>query len=166
MATNKIYATPGTAVVFQKSGGDVTFTMDDGVAAGDGQVSNQLDRGAGARPARYLIEATIKWVATPALGDTCRIYLYSAQKAASAVDLTGDGAVTPETKFYNFILACQVICSVAADQAFYAAGVVEIYGRYVNLGVWNASATKALNATANACSITLTPMPDDIQAAA
>lgn len=166
MTTNKIYYTPGTAAVFQDTSGDVTFTMKDGVTTGNGQISNQLDRGAGSLPARYKWEATIKWVATPTLGDAVRIYMYAAQKASSAVDLTGDGDVTPETKFGNFALIGQVVCSVAADQAFYASGIIEIYGRYVNLGIWNTSATKALNATSNACSITLTPIPDDIQAAA
>jgi len=166
MTTNKIYYTPGTGTVFQASSGDVTFTLADGVDLGNGQVSNQWDRGAGSLPARYKWEATIKWVATPTLGDAVRLYLYAAEKANTAVDLTGDGDVTPETKFGNFALIGQVLCTVAADQAFYGSGIVEIYGRYVNLGVWNASATKDLNATANACSIKLTPIPDDIQAAA
>lgn len=166
MTTNKIYYVPEAGVTFQESGGDVTFTMDENVAAGDGQASNQWDRGAGAQPLRFKWEATIKWVATPALGDECRIYLFAAEKSNSAVDLSSDGAVTPETKFDNFALIGKVVCSVAADQAFYGSGILEIYGRYVNLGVWNASSTVALNATANACSIKLTPIPTDIQAAA
>jgi len=166
MATNKIYVTPGTATTFKDASGDVTFTMKDGVAAGNGQVSDQWDRGASSLPSRYKWEATMKWVATPALGDVVRIYLYAAQKANTAVDLTGDGDVTPETKFGNFALIGQVICSVAADQAFYGSGIIELYGRYVNLGIWNASSTKTLNATSEACSITLTPISDDIQAAA
>lgn len=166
MTTNKIYITPGTAVTFCESGGDVTFTLNDTVDLANGQVSNQWDRGAGSVPARYLWEAYIKWVATPALNDIVRIYLYAAQSSSSAVDLAADGDVTPETKFNNFTCIGQVVCSVAADQVFYASGVIEIFGRYVNLGVWNASATKDLNATANACKIILTPMPEDIQAAA
>jgi len=165
MTTNKIYVTPGTATTFKDANGDVVFTLKDAVDLGNGQVSNQWDRGAGSLPARYKWEATIKWVATPALGDVVRLYLYAAQKANTAVDLTGDGDVTPETKFGNFALIGQVICTVAADQAFYASGIIEIYGRYVNLGVWNASATKDLNATSEACAITFTAMPDDIQAA-
>lgn len=166
MTTNLIKYSPQTATLFTASGGDITFTLGDAVDFGNGQVSNQLDRGTGDLPSRYKWEATIKWVATPALGDICRIYLYAAQKSSSAVDLTGDGDVTPETKFGNFALIGQVICTVAADQAFYGSGIVEIYGRYVNLGVWNASGTVDLNATANACGITLTPIPDAVQAAA
>lgn len=166
MTTNKIYVAPGTGVNFKDANGDVVFTLKDGVDLANGQVSDQWDRGAGAVPARYKWEATMKWVATPTLGDAVRIYLYAAQKANTAVDLTGDGDVSAETKFGNFAMIGQVLCTVAADQAFYASGIIEIYGRYVNLGVWNASASKDLNATSEACSITLTPMPDDIQAAA
>lgn len=164
MATQAVLAKMGTAVVFTESGGDVTFTLNDGVDLGNGQVSNQWDRGAGALPTTYLLDAKIKWVATPTLGDVVRLYLSDSQ--ATARDLTSDGDVTPETKFGNFRYVGQVICSVAADQTFYASYIVQIVGRYVNLGVWNASGTKDLNAAANACSITLTPCYPDIQAAA
>jgi hypothetical protein len=166
MTTNKIYATPGTAVTFTKSGGDVTFTLDDTVDLGNGQVSNQWDRGAGpSYPILYKWEFYCKWVATPTLSDSARLYLYDAQSANTAVDLSADGDVTPESKFNNFRLIGSCICSVAADQTFYACGLVAIYGRYVNLGVWNGSGTKDLNATANVSKVILTPMPDDIQAA-
>lgn len=164
MATNAIMSKMGTPVVFQESGGNVTFTLNDTVDLGNGQVSNQWDRGASPRPTTYLLDAKIKWVATPTLGDVVRIYLSDSE--ATDRDLAADGDVTPETKFGNFRFVGQVVCSVAADQAFHASFVVEIVGRYVNLGVWNASGTKDLNATANACSITLTPCYPDIQAAA
>ena len=163
MATNAILSKAGTLVVFQDADGDVTFTLKDGVAAGNGQVSNQWDRGAAARATTYLMDAAIKWAETPTLGDVCRIYLSDSE--ATGRDLSSDGDVTPETKFDNFRFVGQAVCSVAADQTFYASFLVEIVGRYVNLGVWNASATKTLNATSKACSITLTPIYPDIQAA-
>lgn len=159
---NKVYYAPETAIVFQESGGDVTFTLDETITAGDGQVSNQYDRSTGSKPRLYLWEATIRWAAAPTLGDVCRIYLNSYQKSSSASDLTSDGAVTPETKFDNFKLIGQVVASVATDQAFYASGIVAITGRYINLGVWNAGA-QTLDDTANTCTITLTPVPDEIQ---
>lgn len=164
MATNAILSKMGTAVVFQESGGTVTFSLNDGVTAGNGQVSNQWDRGASPRPTTYLLDAKIRWAATPTLGDVCRIRLFDSE--ATDRDLAADGDVTPETKFDNFLFVGQVVCSVAADQAFYASFIVKIVGRYVNLGVWNASATKALHADDNASSITLTPCYPDIQAAA
>ncbi len=164
MATQAILSKMGTAVVFQESGGNVTFTLSDGVAAGNGQVSNQWDRGASPRAAMYLLDAKIKWADTATLGDVCRIYLSDSESTSR--DLSADADVTPETKFGNFRFVGQVVCSVAANQAFYASFVVEIIGRYVNLGVWNGSATKTLHADDNASSITLTPYYPDVQAAA
>ncbi len=165
MSTNAIYDKQGTSVTFIDTGGDVTFTLNDTVDLGNGQCSNQWDRGAGAsRPSLYKWDAVMKWVATPTLGDAVRIYLWDS--TATGGDLVADGDVTPETKFGNFRLIGQVICSVAADQAFYASGLVAIFGRYVNLGVWNASGTKDLNATASASKIVLTPFYPDVQAAA
>jgi hypothetical protein len=164
MSTNAVLIKTGTPVTFTKSGGDVTFTLDDTVDLGNGQVSNQWDRGTSSVPTTYKWKATIKWVATPTLGDTVRIYLFDSP--TTTADLAADGDVTPETKFNNFRLIGTAICSVAADQVFYASGVVEIFGRYVNLGVWNGSATKDLNATDNASYIVLTPYYPEIQAAA
>ena len=57
MATNAILSKMGTPVVFQESGGNVTFTLNDTVDLGNGQVSNQWDRGASPRPTTYLLDA-------------------------------------------------------------------------------------------------------------
>jgi hypothetical protein len=165
MSTNAILWTPGTAMTFTKSGGGTTqWTLDDTVDLGNGQVSNQWDRGTGAKPATYLWTANIKWVATPTLGDTVRLYLW--QSSTTTGDLVADADVTPETKFNNFLLLGTVICSVAADQVFYGSGIITILGRYVNLGIWNGSATKDLNATDNVSFVTLTPYNAEIEAAA
>jgi hypothetical protein len=43
---------------------------------------------------------------------------------------------------------------------------VPLTQRYFSVGIWNASATKNLQATANASLVIVTPNPDDIQAAA
>ena len=165
MATNAIYDKSGSAVTFKDANGTVTFTLKDAVDLGDGQVSNVYDAGATPRPCMYKWEARIKWVATPTLGDTVRLYAYSTDTSGNA-DLTSDGGVTPETKFGNFKPIGQVICSVAADQYFYGTGLVYLAGRYIYLGVWNASATKDLNATSEANVISLTPVYPDVQAAA
>lgn len=165
MTTNAVYEKSGAAITFKDANGTVTFTLKDAVDLGNGQSSNIGDLGATPRPMLYSWEARMKWVATPALGDIVRLYAFCSDVSGEA-DLVADGDVTPETKFGNFILIGQVICSVAADQYFYGAGIVLLPRRYVVLGVWNASATKDLNATSEACVIKLTPIYPDIQAAA
>jgi hypothetical protein len=161
MTTNKIYESPGTSKTFQDSGGDVTFAMA-GIALGAGQASAQLDLTAASKPGLYKWEFTCRWVATPTLGDVVRLYAFMG--TGTSVDISA-GAVTPETKLYNFQFLGQVVCSVAADQAFYANGLVFLEGQYLVLAIWNASATKALG-TSNQCSIKLIPYYPDIQAAA
>jgi hypothetical protein len=164
MTTNAIYGKSGSAITFKDANGTVVFTLKDAVDLGNGQSSAIGDLGATPRPMMYSWEARMKWVATPALGDVVRLYAYCSDVSADA-DLASDGDVTPETKFGNFQLIGQVICSVAADQYFYAAGMVYLPRRYIVLGVWNASGTKDLNATSEACVIKLTPVYDDVQAA-
>ena len=161
MTVNAIYYQPGTAIAFKDSGGDVAFAIAS-CSNGAGYASAQYDRSTGNKPARYKVDFICKWVNAPTLGDICRLYMFASQQ--SSYD-NAAGAVTPETKFSNYALIGQAVCSVAADQAFYYSCVVEIYGRYIQFGIWNTSA-KAMNATGNASSVTITPIPDDIEAAA
>jgi len=165
MTTNAIYDKSGSAITFKDANGTVVFTLKDGVDLGNGQSSAIGDLGVTPRPMLYSWEARIKWVATPTLGDIVRIYAFCSDVSAEA-DLAADGDVTPETKFGNFVFMGQVVCSVAADQYFYGSGLIYLPRRYLVLGVWNASATKDLNATSEANVIKLTPIYPDIQAAA
>jgi hypothetical protein len=164
MTTQAIYDKHGGITTFKDANGSVLFTLKDAVDLGNGQVSNVFDSGESPQPRLYRWNARIKWVATPALGDIVRIYGFSSPVSGEA-DVSGDGDVTPESKFGNFVLLGQVVCTVANDQYFYGAGVVFLPDRYIVLGVWNASATKDLNATSEACVISLTPLYPDIQAA-
>jgi hypothetical protein len=148
MTTNAIFDKVGTTVTFTKSGGDIAFTLD-AVASANGQSSAQWTRGATPQPGLYKWEMFWKWVDTCALGDVCRLYLYDG--LTTAADLVADADVAVETTLSsNFKLIGQVVANLAATSVFYSTGLVYITGRYVVLGVWNASATKASNATANA----------------
>jgi hypothetical protein len=166
MTTNAIYSKSGSAITYKDANGTYVFTMKDAVDLGNGQSSAIGDLGATPRPFDYSWEARMKWVSNAALGDVVRIYAYCSDVSGEA-DLVADGDVTLETKFGNFALIGQVTCTVAAsDQYFYGAGVITLPRRYLVLGVWNASATKDLNATSEACVIKLTPIYPDVQAAA
>jgi hypothetical protein len=165
MTTNAIYEKSGSVISFKDASGTVAFTLQDAVDLGNGQSSAIGDLGAMPRATMYSWEARMKWVATPTLGDVIRLYAYCSDVSGDA-DLVADADVTPETKFSNFVPMGQVVCSVAADQYFYAAGMIYLPRRYVVLGVWNASASKDLNASSQACVIKLTPVYPDIQAGA
>jgi hypothetical protein len=165
VATQKVYETPGTTVTFRGSGGTVTFTPQiEGQAKG--RISNQWDRGAGSQPARYKWRMKTRWVATATSGDALRIYLITSDGAnpdgtLSATD-TELGIEAPLMGNCQFIGA---VVSAGVNQVEASSGVCLIHDRYVQVAVWNGSATKGLTNTETDHIFTLIPIPDDIQAA-
>ena len=165
MATNKIYYTPGTAKTFKNTGGDVTLTLKN-VANGAGRLSAQLDRGAGSLPARYKVEVVMKYAANVTIGLVSRIYLHAAENGSALVDGgTSDASIAAETQFGNFAFIGQNAAAALSVGPFYSSHIVEIYGRYVSVGVWNASGQATENLDGSSY-VVLTPIPDDVQAAA
>ena len=169
MSTNKIYATKGDVVTFSGSGGTILWTPQ-AIAGGNGRISSVWDRGAGSLPTRYLWRLTTKWATTPTAGESLRMYLVtsSVEETAALTDggfTFGDATITSETELYN---NCQAIGSVIARAAvgpYCSSGIIYIYERYVAIAGWNGSGSDALTNTVGDHIFTLTPVPDDIQAA-
>jgi hypothetical protein len=123
-------------------------------------------------PVLYRWRMQTRWVATVAANDALRIYIIQAAATATP-GLTdggltfGDAGVAAET-----ILRAQgtcigsVIAGVAADKNESMSGLVELWDEFIGVACWNASATKALSATAADHILTLTPEVPDLQAAA
>ena len=164
MSTQKIYETPGTVVSFKETAGNVTITPKN-EGAGKGRISNQWDRTSGSQPARYKWRMRTRWAATAASGDALRIYLVTSDGTNPDATLSAsDAELTSETPLVYNAQFIGTVLSVAVDQVEVSSGVCLIHDRYVQLAVWNASATKALTNTAADHIFTLTPIPDDIQA--
>jgi hypothetical protein len=160
---NKVYQVPETAIVFTESGGDAVFTPKN-IANGAGRISTQLDRGTVAKAMRYRWEAQFKGAAAVAIGSGVRVYLHAAHSAAAAVDGgQSDAGISAETQLSNWALVGQVVASTNAVGPFYASGVVTILGRYLSVGLWNASGQTLTNVNGDN-KITLVPIPDEIQA--
>lgn len=170
MAANLIYIAEGTAKVFKASGGDVVWTPQN-VASGSGRISAVLDLGASPRPRFYKWEACTKWAATATAGDQARFYIVRASASATAANTDGgqtfgDATITSETVNANNSLYLGAVISNGVSQAESSHGVVEIVERYLAVFEFNAAASKALTNTAGDHVFTLTPIPDQIQAAA
>lgn len=145
------------------------------VAAGAGRISSVWDRGAGNLPERYYWFASARWVATPAAGDALRLYFIRSLALATAAltdgPLTyGDAGIAAEAAMSN---NCDPIGPInvhtAADQQFAASGEVRIVSRYVGLGAWNSSATKAIITDASLTRwnyLLLVPIPPTVEASA
>jgi hypothetical protein len=78
----------------------------------------------------------------------------------------GDANLTSESELLASCRPLGAVVAIASDKLFVASGVVQLTSRYLAVGGWNASATKALTATAGDFSITFTPIPSNIEAPA
>lgn len=164
MSTNKIYQTPGTAVVFKNTGGDVVLTLKN-IGNGAGRISAQWDRGAGALPVRLKVEVALKYGSAVTVGLGSRIYAYGTQTSANVDVSTSDADLGAETQVDNFAPVGINIASLNAVGPFHSSHIIEVYGRYVSFAVWNASGQTLDNADGTSY-ITVIPFPDDIQAPA
>lgn len=165
MSTNKIHYTPGTSRTFKNTGGDTTFTLKN-ISSGAGRLSAQWDRGAGSLAARFKVEVCLKYGSAIAISAVARFYLHSAETASANVDGgASDAAITAETQFNNFDFIGSVAGSTNAVGPFYKSFIVEVYGRYLSLGFWNIGGQATDNADGTSF-VVMTPVPDDIQAAA
>jgi hypothetical protein len=114
----------------------------------------------------------MKWVATPTANDPFRVYLITSNASATAAATDGgttfgDGTVTSETvAAAQYLYLGSVIAATATDQAWCASGTVEILDRYIGIFGFNAAVAKALSGTAGEFVFTLTPIMDEIEAAA
>jgi hypothetical protein len=171
MATQKVLTTLGTPLVFKNTGGDAVWIPAD-TALALGRQSAVLDLTA-LHALRYEWRCTVQWVATPAAGDQFRIYLVTSSASATAA-LTDGGstfgdaevAAATEVLYQANTKLIGIVTATAADVIFCASGIIEIGARYVGVCGYNGSATKAMHATDATFHFTLTPLIDDVQAAA
>lgn len=121
---------------------------------GKGRLSAVWDRGAGHLPERYRFRCSTRWAATPAAGDSLRLYLPSSEGIATAA--LADGALTfgdaELTSEVPLVYDCDPLTPYpvagAVDQLWITSGLARITARYVAMAGWNSSATKALTNTA------------------
>lgn len=169
MATNQILQTPLTAVTFTSSGGDVAIGWGS-LANGAGRVSAQHDRTAGSKPALYTIQGKFKAAAALAVGAQLEVYLLQTAISANVPGNLGtsDAAIASSDKRRNLGPPTIIISADSTsdgENQISDSKIIEVYGRYVSIFVWNALG-QALHATGTNCTVVLTPYVPDIQAAA
>jgi hypothetical protein len=167
MSTNKIYEAAGTPIVFKDSDGTYTITLNN-LATGVGRISKQWDRGAGAQPAFYRVRCAFAFEATHTIVVGEKIPVYLATSDGTNVDGTvgtADAALTA-AQCNNLQMIGQVVVDVVSkDAKITAAFDVQLHERYVSVGVMNLTSDH-MQADNDANTITFTPYPPDIQAAA
>lgn len=169
MTTQNVYLTTKTAFTWKGSGGDAVLSMTS-VANGAGRLGGRLDLGAFPKPGWYRLFAEMKPQATPTVGNLIRIYLAhwnddSTPAWADGAVGSADAAFATENDLKNLKLALNLRVENASSRLIRGSGLVYIPTRYVSPVVWNASGA-ALTTTATDHFIAITPIVDDIQAAA
>ncbi len=170
--SNLIYVNPEATLWFVPAAAsqaeDAIFEVD-GLGAGAGVQSAQIDLAVTAHSRLYEWRAFVQFATAPVLGETVDIYLKTAGSSASATvhpdndDGTGAAAVSAIDKLKNL----QYLKSIVVDEAvqdieMVASGEVRISARAIQVVFWNAAAD-ALTTDDNENGFMLTPVPDEIQ---
>lgn len=162
---NKVYKVDETAVVWNDTTTATTLGLNN-LAAGAGRQGDQLDLGAPgtARAYKFHWWFRCRFATTPVVNEAVEIYLkYSDGTRIANDDGTTDAAVSSIDKLKNLDhLGVCVVDEAATGVDMVAEGIVEIYARYVQPVIWNATADN-LVATNDLNDFVLTPVPDELQ---
>jgi hypothetical protein len=159
---NLIYMLPGTPITWKDSGGDKVITAQN-LAFGAGRVGAQHDRGAGAKAKLHEICVVCQWTASPAVGDALNLFLLESDGTFIDDNVGASDAALSVQPVSGFVGS--VIAKSASGATNFIARFRDypLTQRYVSPALWNASATKNLQNTANVTCIIITPNPDQIQ---
>lgn len=159
---NAIYTGFGTPITLGDSGQTAVLTLQN-LATLAGRISARVDRGAGSLPTWYLCRVTVQFDTAPVLGEQVEVYLASSDGTNPDGEVgTADAALTTDKRRNLQIVGFLYVDTTSATVNITASFPVLIFTRYFSVGVWNATAD-ALENTANASKITLTPFYDEIQ---
>lgn len=162
---NKVYKVDETAVTWNDSTGATTITLNN-LAAGAGRQGDQYDLGAGgtARAYRFMWRFRCRFATAPVVNEMVEVYLKTSDGTRiDNDDGTTDAAVSAGDKRKNLqLLGVCVVDEAATGVDMVCQGVVEIFARYIQPVIWNATADN-LVATNDLNDFILTPIPDEIQ---
>lgn len=167
---NKIYIAPGTVITWLNTGGDLD--MDLGGLAADGvQMGAFHDRGAGSQAHRWGFELLIDGFDTaPVVGEA--IFLFISQ-SITTTNFDGNPTTDPtagaegtmtvnQTRNLGSPSGVATVYSTTAGDELKITGEVLITSRYISPVIHNDTAD-ALLSTADAHSLKMWPLPDEIQ---
>ncbi len=159
---NPIYTKFETPITFKDSGGSAVIALQN-LAFGVGRISARYDRGTGSIATWYMCRVTIQLETTGTTGEVVEIYVSSSDGTNPDGEIgTADAALTSDKrrnlKQVGFVITDQTAATTNMTASF----PVWVPTRYFSVGVWNGT-TDNLENTANACLISFTPIPDEIQ---
>jgi hypothetical protein len=163
------YTLPGSPVIFADSAQTPTrqWTLT-GLPAGQGRLSAQHDRGAGAGPSLWEMRCRISLTGSNTTGQSLELYIATADgTTTSDVDGglgTADAALTAADKVRNLLFVGTLIVDQATTNTTMVASFRGIYlpQRYFSLVIWNNTVLAAeASTTKHRCE--MTPVPYQMQ---
>jgi hypothetical protein len=165
MTTQAIYRAIGSPIRFKDTDATYTLTLNN-LAAGAGRISDRWDRGAGSLPMRYRWKAVMQFETAPVVGEYVKLVKSESDGTNEDGNVgTADAALTAGPMANCKTLGIVSVQTTDAATDNIASGIVMLWERYVSFGVFNSTADN-LKATNDTSWIELTPMYDEIQAAA
>jgi hypothetical protein len=175
---NKIKTNPETPIYFQSSGAAsppapppgqppspvIAFTAE-GLGSGVGRVSDRHDLGTGPRTTLFEWRAVVTVSSgTLTLGYPVEFYMATSDGTLQDGPIGINDATLSVDKRSNLMFIGGVIADAQPNGSinYQSSGLIEIYGRYINLVWWNNLALPLSNTVGSQLFI-LTPVPDEIQ---
>jgi len=158
-----IYRAVETSITFKDSGGSAVWTLQN-LAADAKRISARYDRGDGSLPARYRWRAVVQWTATPVVGQWAEFYIAGSDGTNADGNIGTSDAAVLHVALWNMLHVGVVRVQTAAGATNnIASGIVDIWDRYISVGIWN-QASVGLQNTANVSFLILTPTPEVLDA--
>ncbi len=172
MATNEVLSKFGTTTTWTDTGGDKLMDLG-GLAAAALVMGAFLDLGVSPRPTLYSFELTIDGFDTAPVVNEVVTLRFSQSNATTNFDgnpttdptTSAEGTITAAQATNTLLAGVAVVYSTTAGNELKISGVIELFGRYVAPVIENNTAD-ALLSTSDAHTLILTPVTQDIQAAA
>lgn len=159
---NKVYIARESTTVFQESSGNVVITLLNMLTT-VARVSARFDRGTGSNAGWHEWRMTFQSDTTPVFGQTVDLYASYSDGTLEDGDVgTGDAAVLVNVLKNLDYLGSVAVQVQTATVDHRSSGRFFIPTRYYSLIVHN-NTEDSLENTANVNTITVTPIPDEIQ---
>lgn len=167
---NKVYINPETIIEWLNTGGDLDMDLG-GLAAAAVQMGAFHDQGAGARSHRWAFEFLVDGFDTaPVVGETVLLYI---SQSVATTNFDGNPTTDPTPTAEGTMTVAQLkncsvpigivsVYSTTAGDEIKITGEALITSRYFSPVVHNNTAD-ALLSTADAHSLKMWPLPDEIQ---
>lgn len=158
-----IYINPGTPIVFRPATvGSSGYNLNvANLAPGAGRLSARVDLGAANRPFLYEWRALLTLASATNVGENIILKLCTSDGTnADGGFVSSEQGITlfDSMRNMNFMGSLE-IDNPQTITPLVGSGLVQIYSRYVQAAVWNAT-TASFDSTATGFRITLTPVPD------